>query len=179
LNGPSRIPLTADEQRGIVVAVQSAFRKLANLYEELLPTFARYGFKPQSAGVVSRDVSEQIEAQIILHCKTFTKGVGFSDLARYGQQWEVKISKGRQLTINQNARIHGENYIVVSYADDTSLRRVWVLWQAEDRFFTPRQPHLNLRRFCHGVASENVEVIFEPEEELGRRRDARDAPRPD
>ena len=50
------LPLTAGERRAIVVASESAFVKLAHLYEELLPIFARYGFKPQSAGVVSRDL---------------------------------------------------------------------------------------------------------------------------
>ena len=65
----ARIPLTSSEQRGVVVAAQSAFFELASLYEELLPIFNRYGFKPQSAGVVSRDVSEQTEQQIILHSK--------------------------------------------------------------------------------------------------------------
>jgi hypothetical protein len=161
-SGPApRIPLTAAERRGLVVAAESAFLKLANLYEELLPIFARYGFKAQSAGVVSRDVSEKIEEQIILHCKTFTRGVGFSDLARHGQRWEVKICKGKGLTINQNARISGENYIVVNYSNYSSLRRVWVLWDAEDRFFTPRKSNLNLRTILANVASQNIEVIFD------------------
>jgi hypothetical protein len=44
-----------------------------------------------SAGVVSRDVSEKIEEQIVLHCKSFSRGIGFSDLARHGQQWDVRI----------------------------------------------------------------------------------------
>jgi len=160
--GPAQsIPLTVAERRGLVVAAESAFLKLANLYEELLPIFARYGFKAQSAGVVSRDVSEKIEEQIILHCKTFTRGVGFSDLARQGQRWEVKICKGRGLTINQNARIRGENYIVVNYSNYSSLRRVWILWDAEDRFFTPRKSNLNLRTILADVASQNIEVVFD------------------
>jgi hypothetical protein len=155
------LPLTATEQRALVVAAESAFLKLANLYEELLPIFARYGFKPQSAGVISRDVSEKIEEQIILHCKTFTRGTGFSDLARHGQRWEVKICKGTGLTNNQNAQIQGENYIVVNYSNYSTLRRVWVLWHAEDRFFTPRKPNLNLRTVLSDVAASNTEIIFE------------------
>jgi hypothetical protein len=75
----------------------------------------------------------------VLHCSTFTKGAGFADLARHGQQWEVKICKGRGLTINGSARINGENYIVVNYSKPSNLRRVWILWTAEDRFFTPRK----------------------------------------
>lgn len=158
---PRRIPLTDAERRGVVVAAESAFLKLANLYEELLPIFARYGFKAQSAGVVSRDVSEKIEEQIILHNKSFTRGGGFSDLARHGQRWEVKICKGKGLTINQNAQIAGENYIVVNYANYSSLRRVWILWEAEDRFFTPRKPNLNLRTILAEPAAANIEVIYD------------------
>jgi hypothetical protein len=156
-----RLPLTPAETRSIIVAAESTFLKIANMYEELLPIFARYGFKPQSAGVVSRDVSEQIENQIVLHCRTFARGTGFSDLSRHGQRWEVKICKGKSLTINQNAQIRGENYIVVNYTSYSTLRRVWVLWEAEDRFFTPRKPHLNLRTILADVAASNIEVLFD------------------
>ena len=165
----SRLPLTSAEKRAIVVAAESAFLKLANLYEELLPIFARYGFKAQSAGVVSRDVSEKIEEQIVLHCKTFARGEGFSDLARHGQRWEVKICKGKGLTINQNSQIRGENYIVVNYLNYSSLRSVWILWQAEDRFFTPRKPNLNLRTVIREIAAENIEVIFDAPQERPER----------
>jgi hypothetical protein len=173
----SRHELTTTERRALIVAAESAFLKLANLYAELLPIFTRYGFKPQSAGVISRDVSEKIEEQIILHCNTFTRGAGFADLAREGQQWEVKICKGNGLTINQNAQIHGENYIVVNYSNYSTLRRVWVLWRAEDRFFTPRKPKLNLRTIVAGVAAPNVEVIFDaPPAKAAPGRGARTAP---
>ena len=157
----TRQQLTPTERRALIVAAESAFLKRANLYAESLPIFTRYGFKPQSASVISRDVSEKIEEQIIQHCNTFTRGAGFADLARNGQQWEVKICKGNGLTINQNAQINGENYIVVNYSNYSTLRRVWVLWQAEDRFFTPRKPNLNLRTIIADVAAPNVEVIFD------------------
>lgn len=166
---PQRIPLIASERRAIVVAAESAFLKLANLYEELLPIFERYGFKPQSAGVVSRDVSEKIEEQITLHCKTFTRGEGFADLARHGQRWEVKICKGNGLTINQNAQIAGENYIVVNYRSYSELRRVWVLWDAEDRFFTPRKPNLNLRTIIVEPSAGNVEILYDAAPKSGQR----------
>jgi hypothetical protein len=158
----ARIPLTSTERRAIIVAAESTFLKLANLYAELLPIFSRYGFKPQSAGVVSRDVSEKIEEQIVLHCSTFTKGKGFADLARHDQRWEVKICKGNRLTINQNARIEGENYIVVNYTAFSTLRRVWILWEARDEFFTPRKANLNLRTIVPALADANSETIYEP-----------------
>jgi hypothetical protein len=174
---PSRSPLTAAERRAVVIAAESAFLKLANLYDELLPIFTRYGFKPQSAGVISRDVSEKIEEQIILHCNTFTRGAGFADLSRAGERWEVKICKGNGLTINQNAQIQGENYIVVNYSKFSTLRRVWVLWHAEDRFFTERKRNLNLRTVLPAIAAPNVEVIFDASAAKGPVSSVVDLPR--
>ena len=102
-------PLSKDEKDGLTVAVQSVFRKLDKLYEEIVPLFEHYGFKPPSAGVVARDLSEKIEESIRQHCKTFDKGPGHVDLQRFGQPWEVKICKGSGLTINQSKRVDGEN----------------------------------------------------------------------
>lgn len=48
---PQRTPLTADEREGIVLAVNSAFRKLKNLYARIVPVFEDFGFTPPSAGV--------------------------------------------------------------------------------------------------------------------------------
>jgi hypothetical protein len=50
-----RTPLTADERDGIILAVNSAFRKLKNLYSKIVPVFESYGFTPPSAGVIARD----------------------------------------------------------------------------------------------------------------------------
>jgi hypothetical protein len=50
-----RIAARCPNRATVTVRQSSAgirFLKLANLYEELLPIFERYGFKPQSAGVV-------------------------------------------------------------------------------------------------------------------------------
>ena len=81
---PQRAPLTGDEREGIRLAVQSAFRKLKNLYAKIVPHFDEYGFKPPSAGVIVRDLSEKIEMSIIQHCESFTRGTGHCDLARFG-----------------------------------------------------------------------------------------------
>jgi hypothetical protein len=40
---PERQPLTADERDGIVLAVNSAFRKLKNLYAKIVPVFEDFG----------------------------------------------------------------------------------------------------------------------------------------
>jgi hypothetical protein len=56
-----------------------------------VPVFESYGFTPPSAGVIARDLSEKIEASIIQHCDSFTKGNGHCDLCRFDADWEVKI----------------------------------------------------------------------------------------
>jgi hypothetical protein len=73
---PQGRTLTADEREGIVLAVNSAFRKLKNLYAKIVPIFEEFGFTPPSAGVIARDLSEKIEKAIIQHCESFTKGNG-------------------------------------------------------------------------------------------------------
>src|SRR5262245_45858531 len=59
-----RTPLTDDERDGIVLAANSAFRKLKNLYAKIVPIFEDFGFKPPSADVTARDLSEKIETAI-------------------------------------------------------------------------------------------------------------------
>jgi hypothetical protein len=156
-----KTPLTTDEREGIVLAVNSAFRKLKNLYARIVPVFEDYGFTPPSAGVIARDLSEKIEKAIIQHCASFTKGGGHCDLCRFEQDWEVKICKDSGLTINQSKVIKGENYIVVNYKANSIVKAIWILWNAEDRFFSPRLKNSNARSLNRAVAGENIEVIFE------------------
>src|SRR5712691_8041781 len=138
-------PLTGGEREEIVLAVTSAFKKLGNLYNAIKPIYQQYGFTPPSAGVIARDLSEKIEISIVQHCTSFQKGDKFADLQRFGRPWEVKICKGSGLTINQSKMIAGENYIVVNYRSEPSVRKAWVLWEAEDQFFTVRRPNANCR----------------------------------
>ena len=158
-------PLTVDERDGIVLAVNSAFRKLKNLYDKILPIFDNYGFRPPSAGVVARDLSEKIEAEIVRHCATFDRGVGHCDLCRFGADWEVKICKDSGLTINQSKNINGENYIVVNYRANSQVKAIWILWEAQDRFFSPRLKNSNARTVNREVASDHIEVIYEAPKE--------------
>jgi hypothetical protein len=154
--------LTPDEREGIILAVNSAFRKLKNLYAKIVPVFQDYGFTPPSAGVIARDLSEKIEKAIIQHCESFTKGTGHCDLCRYGEDWEVKICKDSGLTINQSKVISGENYIVVNYRANSIVRSIWILWNAQDRFFSPRTKNSNARSLMRDVAGDSIEVILEP-----------------
>ena len=158
---PQRTPLTPDETEGIVLAVSSAFRKLKNLYARIVPIFEDFGFKPPSAGVIARDLSEKIEKAIIQHCESFAKGNGHCDLCRFEQDWEVKICKDSGLTINQSKVINGENYIVVNYRANSIVKTIWILWHAEDRFFSPRLKNSNARSLSREAAAGNIEVIFD------------------
>jgi hypothetical protein len=92
-NNAARKPLTSDEREGITLAVKSAFTKLKNLYQKVVPIFESYGFTPPSAGVIARDLSEKIEKSIIQHCDSFVKGNGHCDLCCFEADWEVKICK--------------------------------------------------------------------------------------
>ena len=154
-------PLVDEERDAIVVAVQSVFTKLRNLYHAIEPVFQSYGFTAPSAGVVARDLSEKIEAAIVQHCSSFTKGAGHCDLARGGADWEVKICKGTGLTIKQSKQIAGENYIVVNYTAQTKVSAVWVLWNAQDAFFCARKANANARSILKGVAADHIEVVFQ------------------
>lgn len=156
----SKEPLSEEEIEGIILAVKSAFRKLKNLYDKITPIFDDYGFRPPSAGVVARDLSEKIETSIIQHCRTFTRGLKHADLSRFNKRWEVKICKNSGLTINQSSVIVGENYVVVNYGDDSRVRKIWVLWEAEDVFFSPKRPNSNARTINLRSASAHVQVIY-------------------
>jgi hypothetical protein len=157
----NRYPLTEDERDGILLAVRSAFRKLKNLYERILPEFIEFGFRPPSAGVVARDLSEKIEASIVQHCNTFSRGIAHADQQRHGRPWEVKICKGGGLTINQSKVIAGENYIVVNYASNSVVTGIWVLWEAQDMFFSPRRTNSNARTVDASAATDHIEHILE------------------
>jgi hypothetical protein len=157
----ARTPLTTDEREGIVLAVNSAFRKLKNLYSKIQPIFEDFGFTPPSAGVIARDLSEKIEKAIIQHCESFTKGNGHCDLCRFDQDWEVKICKDSGLTINQSKVINCENYIVVNYKAKSIVRSIWILWAAQDKFFSPRLKNSNARSIDRHAAVGHIEVIFE------------------
>ncbi len=156
----AKAPLTPDEREGIVLAVNSAFRKLKNLYSKIQPIFEDFGFTPPSAGVIARDLSEKIEKAIIQHCESFTKGNWQCDLCRLGQDWEVKICKDSGLTINQSKVIYGENYIVVNYKANAVVKSIWILWAAQDRFFSPRLKNSNAGSITRNTGAGNIEIIF-------------------
>ena len=58
--------------------------------------------------------------------------------------------------------IRGENYIVVNYKANSLVKSIWVLWNAEDRFFSPRLKNSNARSLNREAAAGNIEVILEP-----------------
>jgi hypothetical protein len=154
-------PLAEEEMEGIILAVKSAFLKLKNLYDKITPVFDEYGFKAPSAGVIARDLSEKIETSIIQHCRTFTRGLKFADLSRFNKRWEVKICKDSGLTINQSSVIQGENYIVVNYKNNSRVKKIWVLWDARDDFFSQRRKNSNARAVNLKKAASRIQVIYQ------------------
>ena len=156
----SQPELTDEECAGVTIAVQSAFTKLKNLYREVVPIFQSYGFTAPSPGVIARDLSEKIEASIVQHCASFSKGAGHCDLSRGGHDWEVKICKDSGLTINQSKVIKGENYIVVNYKANSQVTRIFVLWEAADAFFSTRRPNTNARSMSASAAKANIDVVY-------------------
>jgi hypothetical protein len=125
-----------------------------------VPVFEDFGFTPPSAGVIARVLSEKIEKAIIQHCDSFAKGGRHCDLSRFDQKWEVKIYKDSGLTINQSKVINGENYIVVNYRANPIVRSIWILWEAQDLFFSPRLKNSNARSLNRELAAGIIEVIF-------------------
>lgn len=162
-----RKPLTPDEIEGIITAAQSVFRKAKNLYLDIAPRYVFYGFTRPSPGVVARQLSELIEEAIVQHClPSFTtgkpkKGRGRPDIFRLGDEWEVKIHKGGGLFINQSKVVAHENYIVVNYNKDVVITHIWVLWLAQDDWFSPRQRRSNGRTLNRTVAAANIEMLYE------------------
>ncbi|MCW7490984.1 hypothetical protein [Leptospira meyeri] len=148
------------EKKGVIIAVESAFMKLKNLYEAITPIYQEYGFKPPSAGVIARDLSEKIESSIIQHCKTFNKGLGHNDLSRGRERWEVKICKNSGLSINQSSIIDKENYIVVNYHKDTEIKSIWILWEAQDSFFSERKRNANIRYLVKEKSRTNIQILL-------------------
>ena len=57
--------------------------------------------------------------------------------------------------------INGENYIVVNYKANSIVKSIWILWDAQDRFFSPRLKNSNARSLNRAAATANIEVIFE------------------
>jgi len=157
-------PLHADEIDAIGVAVRSAFRKLGNLYREVEPIFQRYGLTAPSPGVLARNLSEEIEIAIAQHCRTFTKPDTHHDLQRLGEMWEVKICQHTGLTVNQSAVIAGEHYIVVNYQKATiTPTRIWILWGAQDGWFTARRSNSNARTVAMSLTPRDaIQVIYGP-----------------
>jgi hypothetical protein len=149
--------------------VNSAFRKLKNLYDKILPIFDSYGFRAPSAGVIARDLSEKIEAEIVRCCSTFERGIGHADLRRLGTDWEVKICKDSGLTINQSKQVNGENYIVVNYRANSVVKSIWILWEAQDGFFSPRRRNSNARGINREAAKDHIEMIYEPKQETRKK----------
>jgi hypothetical protein len=154
-------PLTDDERIAIVLAARSTFAALRSLYEEVEPVFERHRFSAPSTSALARDLAQQIETAIVQHCPSFSKDDRHRDLQRDGRNWHVQVSKDSELSINHSKVVAGENYIVVNYKAQSDVFRIWVLWDAQDHFFTPKRLHSNARALIAPLAKPRIDVLYE------------------
>jgi hypothetical protein len=54
---------------------------------------------------------------------------------------------------------------MVNCKANSIVKSIWVLWNAEDRFFSPRLKNSNARSLNRDAAAKSIELIFEPIEE--------------
>lgn len=64
------------------------------------------------------------------------------------------------MTINQSKPIRGENYIVVNYKANSLVKSIWVLWKAQDDFFSAKRPNANARTLDMQRANSNIEILY-------------------
>jgi hypothetical protein len=64
--------------------------------------------------------------------------------------------------------INGKNYIVVNYKANSIVKSIWILWKAEDRFFSPRLKNSNARSLNREASAGNIEVISEIPRKVSR-----------
>ena len=67
----------------------------------------------------------------------------------------------RSLSTSSSKIINDENYIVVNYRANSIVNKIWVLWDAQDRFFSPRLKNSNAQSINREAAGANIEVIFD------------------
>jgi hypothetical protein len=115
---------------------------------------------PPSAGVIARDLSEKIEKAIIQHCESFTQGERPLRPVPFRSGLGGQDLQGLRANDQQSKVINGESYIVVNYKANSLVKSIWMLWNAEDRFFSPRLANSNARSLRREAAAANIEVIF-------------------
>ncbi len=157
---PKPRPLTDEEKAGIVLAVQATFTTLRDLYEQVQPIFESHGFPAPSIGVVARELPEKVERAIAQHCASFTKNQPHAGLQRDGADWKVKVCKDAGLTLPPSRIVSGEHYIVVNYRANTQVVKVWVLWNAQDHFFSARpRGSSGARALIETLALPSIQVL--------------------
>jgi hypothetical protein len=48
----------------------------------------------------------------------------------------------------------------VNYKANSQVTRIWILWNAQDGFFSPRRRNTNARTVDQEAAREHIEVIY-------------------
>jgi hypothetical protein len=58
---------------------------------------------------------------------------------------------------------------VVNYQANSLVKSIWILWDAQDGFFSPRLKNSNARTIKRAAANAHIEVIYETPKPLARR----------
>jgi hypothetical protein len=163
MHADQQAPLSDQEIAGIVLAVQSTFTKLRNLYQQVQPVFASFGFAAPAPGSIAHDLSDRIEAAITRHCASFERGDAGGGLRRNNAAWHVKVSRDTALTVGHGHIAQGDSYIVVNYKPTGQVTRVWVLWNTRDHFFTSRRANSSARALVRSLAAPHVQLLHVPD----------------
>jgi hypothetical protein len=110
--------------------------------------------------VIARHFSEKIEKAIIQHCESFDEGRRSLRPVSVPSGLGSQNLQGLGLTINQSKVINGENYIVVNYKANSIVKSIWILWEAQDRFFSPRLNNSNARSLNRDAAASDLVTSF-------------------
>jgi hypothetical protein len=135
-------PLTPDECAAIAEAAETWCRRWSAF---LSPSIA--------------DVSPDIAARLSRSAPTFRRRSP-TEMRRHGALWALHVQQGWGLTLRPPV-IEGQHYLVVNVDDYPRVSSIWVLWDAERRFF-PREPRSDVRRFVFQPQTErHVEDVLE------------------
>ena len=54
---------------------------------------------------------------------------------------------------------------MVNYEQHSRIKKIWVLWQAQDGFFSPKRANSNARTIGRTAAAPHIQVIYEAPKE--------------
>ena len=121
-------PLTSDEAAAIAESAETCCRRWSAWQSDSIA-----------------DVARLMAGRLCRSAPTFVRRGRACELQRHGQRWALRVQPGPGLTLREPV-LEGQHYLVVNCDDHPLVRRIWMLWDAERRFFS-RELGSPLRRF--------------------------------